>query len=267
MMFEYKSVDCLETAPLRIKYLDNLPEFQELYLEWLVKKANYYTIYHNGNVAGYFIINDDKILLEFYLEQEFIKKCEFVFREILSNYDFRRVYCKSFDSVLLKCCLSLDCKHKVIGTLFRDHINNEYAKTDEFTVKTATEQDTDILISCEDGLYESEDELYYMISNRNILMFYDGNDLAGCGFLIRVHENYRYYDIGMWVNPPFRNRGIATKIISYLKKVCADNAYIPICGCAANNIASRKTLERNGFISKYDLIEFSMETERKSEYI
>lgn len=267
MIFDYKMADFLEIEPLRIKYLDSLPVFQELYMEWLVKKADCYKIYRNANTAGYFIISADKILLEFYLKQEFIKECENVFQEMLNKCFFKKAYCKSFDSVLLKCCLSLSCKHKVIGTLFRDRIDNDNANLSEFTVKIATRQDIDTLILFKDGLYESEEELCYMVANKIIHMFFDGNDLVGCGFLIKVHDNYEFRDIGMWVNTPFRNSGIAVKIISYLKKVCADNAYIPICGCDKNNIASRKTLEKNGFISKYDLIEFSMETEGHNEHI
>ena len=33
------------------------------------------------------------------------------------------------------------------------------------------------------------------------------------------------------------------------------------CGCAAENIASKKTLERNGFRSKHDLLMFGVTEE------
>jgi len=33
---------------------------------------------------------------------------------------------------------------------------------------------------------------------------------------------------------------------------------IPICGCAYDNVGSKKTLEKNGFVSKYKLVEFEI---------
>lgn len=82
------------------------------------------------------------------------------------------------------------------------------------------------------------------------------NQLIGCGFLIRSMDNREFYDIGMWVNSVYRGKGFATRIISHLKGYCLENNMVPICGCAVDNKASKKTLEKNGFFSKHDLIEF-----------
>jgi predicted GNAT family acetyltransferase len=62
----------------------------------------------------------------------------------------------------------------------------------------------------------------------------------------------------MWVNPQYRRQGIATKIISYLKNNCIDSNQRPICGCAYENFASQKTLEKAGFVSKYKLLGFEV---------
>jgi len=234
-----------------------LPQFQELYIEWLVRAADYHIIFCDSKIAGYFIVNADKTLLEFYAEPEYISECDSIFQEISISY-FDKVYCKSFDPVLLKCCLSRGCNYKIVGTLFRDRTHKEHIDYSGSAPIIASEEDIDLLVSHKDGLYESVAELHYMLTSGMIHMFFDGDVLVGCGYLIRIHENFVYHDIGMWVSTPYRNRGIATKIISYLKKLCDDNKYIPICGCSRDNIPSRKALERNGFISRYDLIEFSM---------
>ena len=62
----------------------------------------------------------------------------------------------------------------------------------------------------------------------------------------------------MWVNSAFRNKGYATRIIANLKGYCLKNNIFLTCGCDIDNIASKKTLEKNGFISKHDLLEFRM---------
>jgi len=76
--------------------------------------------------------------------------------------------------------------------------------------------------------------------------------------LIRVHADWDYYDIGMWVHPNFRKLGIATVIVSWLKDKYLKNNWKPICGCAIDITGSQKTLEKNGFVSKYKLIEFNV---------
>jgi len=70
-------------------------------------------------------------------------------------------------------------------------------------------------------------------------------------YLERLAEASDYYDIGMWVNPRFRKKGIATGIISGLKRICLQNHRIPVCGCLYDNLGSKRTLEKNGFVSKY----------------
>lgn len=78
----------------------------------------------------------------------------------------------------------------------------------------------------------------------------------GCGYLIRVLPDKEILDVGMWVNPVFRRQGYATLIISHLKETCLKAGYTPIAGCAADNIASRRTLEKCGFMTKHCAIVF-----------
>lgn len=156
----------------------------------------------------------------------------------------------------MKCCLKCTASHKVIGTLFRDFIDTKEDYMEEFLIKRPTEDDIPYILLQKDDLYELEEELNLLVKNNNIYMCYLENQLVGCGFLIKVLNDRNYYDIGMWVKTEYRNKGIATRIIAYLKGYCLRNGMMPVCGCAANNIASRKTLEKNGFFSKHDLIEY-----------
>ena len=150
-------------------------------------------------------------------------------------------------------------KYKIIGTLFRDCFETNFYPLEGLTVRTAIESDSSFLLQQEDGLYETSEELARFLKSGNITMFMKENELYGCGYLTRIHEHWDYYDIGMWVNPPFRHQGVAIKIISYLKDLCLRNGWIPICGCAYENVASQRTLERNGFVSKYKLLEFEID--------
>lgn len=254
-MISFRKVSYDEIAALREQYFASIYEAQELFLELIVKTADYYII-EQAEPVGYFIISSQNRLIEYYLINSCIKDCESLFAKITMDFTIETVYCKSFDSILLKCCLKYAVSHKVIGTLFRDYTPTSANEINDFDIKKAMDSDIPVLLQQTDELYESEDELYTMVKNGNILMYCRNSNLIGCGFLIKVLDNRNIYDIGMWVKSAFRKQGVATSIIANLKRYCLDNNLIPICGCAADNLASRKTLEKNGFFSKHDLIEF-----------
>ncbi|MCX7708788.1 MAG: GNAT family N-acetyltransferase [Clostridia bacterium] len=256
-MIGFEKVGYGDVVELRKKYLDSLYESQELFMEMQVAAGDYYVI-QVGETVGYFIISSQKIMVEFYLDRKMLMDCEEIFLQICETFNIEKVYCKSFDSVLLKCCLKHFEKHTVIGTLFRDFTKTEPDAMEGFDVRVATENDIPFLLQQKDGLYESEEELFYMARNDKIHMYFQNGNLVGCGYLWRIIEDRNYYDIGMWVNPGYRKMGFATRIIANLKGNCLKNGRIPVCGCAVDNLASRKTLEKNGFISKHDLIEFSI---------
>ncbi len=256
MNVESKKSNTNEIAVFRTAYLNSLPHFQELYLEMMLADSESFLISSGQKDVGYFIKTQSNKLIEFYIVDEYLPHVESVFNFILHKHSIVSALCKTFDFLLLENCLENSKKHKIIGHLFRDTIKATSFPLPELSKRQATEDDYDFLLKQEGELYESPEELLHFINGRNIIMFYNENDLYGCGYLIRINDGWDYYDIGMWVNPKYRNRGIATGIISHLKQTCLFNNRIPICGCAYENLASKRSLEKNGFISKYKLVEF-----------
>ena len=52
----------------------------------------------------------------------------------------------------------------------------------------------------------------------------------------------------MQVAEPFRSRGLGAYIVQELKQVCYQRGSIPCARCNTQNIASRKTLQKAGFV-------------------
>jgi predicted acetyltransferase len=255
-MIEIIKTDLLEISQLRQDYLNSLPEFQELYMELLVEEALIYKIISDDSLAGYAAKTKGDILVELFIKNNYIPISSLIFQQIIHDLTIRSIYCKSFDHVLLNCCLMGNYSYKLIGSLFREYIETAKVPIGDLNVQTASEKDYSFLLQQEGELYETPEELRKYVDGNNIILFQKENELLGCGYLIKIHSGFDYYDIGMWVNPSFRKQGIATLIISYLKDKCLTNHWKPICGCAIDNIASQKTLERNGFLCKHKLIEF-----------
>jgi len=71
--------------------------------------------------------------------------------------------------------------------------------------------------------------------------------IAAAGDIL-FHYNRPYGDIYMKVAEPFRRRGLGSYLVQELKRVCYEQGSVPAARCNPANIASRKTLQKAGFV-------------------
>ncbi len=74
----------------------------------------------------------------------------------------------------------------------------------------------------------------------------DGTVAAKGGVLF--HYNRPYGDIYMEVMEPFRRRGLGAYLVQELKRACYQLGAVPCARCNPNNVPSRRTLQRAGFV-------------------
>ena len=74
----------------------------------------------------------------------------------------------------------------------------------------------------------------------------DGTVAATGGILF--HYNRPYGDIYMEVTEAFQRRGLGSYLVQELKRACYELGAIPCARCNTTNIASRRTLQRAGFV-------------------
>jgi GNAT superfamily N-acetyltransferase len=74
-----------------------------------------------------------------------------------------------------------------------------------------------------------------------------GGHVAAAGDIL-FHYNRPYGDIYMEVAEPFRQRGIGTYLVQELKRACYEGGSVPTARCNPKNLASRKTLQKAGFV-------------------
>jgi GNAT superfamily N-acetyltransferase len=65
---------------------------------------------------------------------------------------------------------------------------------------------------------------------------------------VLFHYNRPYGDIYMKVAEPYRRRGLGSYLVQELKRICYENGNVPAARCNTNNIASRRTLQKAGFV-------------------
>jgi GNAT superfamily N-acetyltransferase len=74
-----------------------------------------------------------------------------------------------------------------------------------------------------------------------------GGTVAASGGLL-WHYNRPYGDLYMQVAEPFRRRGLGAYLVQEIKRACYDRGSVPGARCNPDNIASRKTLQKAGFV-------------------
>jgi len=74
-----------------------------------------------------------------------------------------------------------------------------------------------------------------------------GGEVAAKGGIL-FHYNRPYGDIYMEVAEPFRRHGLGSYLVQELKRICYAQGNIPSARCNPKNTASRKTLQKAGFV-------------------
>ncbi|MRS01998.1 N-acetyltransferase [bacterium] len=247
-----------EIANLRNQYLDELIEPQELFLELSVVNANIYLIHLNGEQIGYFLTNDETVLLEYFITQKFVFLADSILIRIVNDFSITTAVCKSFDHLLLSCCVGIQKKTRVVGVLFRTyHPNCNKDHYADVTARQATIDDEKHIIEINEEVFDHDHEVLEYINKKQLLIFEKEGIPVGFGIFSRVIEGRPDFDIGMLVEKGFRGQGLGQFIISYLAEYCISRGWRPVAGCAVENIASRRTLEKAGFIAGYRMLEFS----------
>lgn len=253
---EMDSLD--EITDLRTQYLDQLPEAQEFYLELLVQSGNTFLISAHDHRAGYFILGGQANLLEFFLIPDYQTQADSLLAHIIQAFNLQEALCKTFDHLLLACCFQFQKRVSPGGFLFREY--HKVANPPMFpdvSHRLATMQDFSKLCTINVEIFETNEDIREFIEKQRIFLFEKEQELVGFGIFSRIIEGRPAHDIGMLVDKAYQRQGYGSYIIHFLADFCEENGWLPVCGCDYKNTASRRTLEKAGFVSKYRLLNFS----------
>ena len=245
-------------AQSRANFIDRLPYPVELHLEWLARDGRPYRLEAGGETAGHCIVADDGALVEFHLDDRFVPHAQAIFDVVAARAGIKQVWLHSFDGLCLRCCLDKGLAATVAGHCFRDFLPTPAGGAGGLVRRAAGPGDFAGLLAHADALYESEEQLRHLLANGMLHLYHEADRLVGCGYLIRVRPDRDWRDLGMWVPSALRRRGYARRIVADLKDWCLREGWRPCCGCAADNVASRRALEANGFVSRHAVLSFAL---------
>ena len=254
----FEEQDTINTIKdLRNRYLDGLIEPQELYLEFMIRNASVFAIKKDNRLIGYFLLGEDADLLEYFVIQDFLHEADTILERVIQEFSIRKALCKSFDHTLLSCCAGLQTQMNVLGVHFREYREEIRLPIKEgVTMRPARAEDERHIIDINEDVFDHDEEVMEYIRDGKVFLFEKDQEMIGFGIFARVIEGRPAFDIGMLVDRKYRRQGYGEYIIRYLTYLCAKNGWRATCGCAVENEASRRCLEKAGFISRYRLLEF-----------
>jgi len=255
-MIETRKVESAEQSwKMKEDYIRTLATPIDSYHEGVViRNSMCYEIVLDEKIIGHFSVDDSKTLIQFYIRKEYFVHAPEVFQYLIKNDIVKKAMVSTKEPEYLSLCL--DYQKSIEGDvyLFSDMEKRDYGLEgfNDISFRLAKDSDLDDIDPTRDPNFKD----YYenLIENEQLFVLYDGTTFLGIGEFRISNTHPQFGDIGMDVEEKFRRKGVGTYIITKLKEHCYNNNLMPMAGCNVKNMASKKTLEKCGFISNHRIV-------------
>ena len=176
---------------------------------------------------------DKPTLFEFYVLPEHRTRAFDIFEALLATTDARFMEIQSNDPLLAIMLHTYGSNIASESIVFHDKITTALPANGATLRRVTSDEETRTRIEQRQGGPE------WMLE-------FDGK-VAGQGGIL-FHYNRPYGDIHMEVAEPFRRRGLGSWFVQELKRAAYDLGAVPCARCNPTNIASRRALQKAGFV-------------------
>ena len=76
----------------------------DMYEDAIIPACHFYIIEKNSKVIGYFTLNNEKNIMQFYIEKDFICNKKDIFNFVIENKKIKQALCCSYDPILYELC-------------------------------------------------------------------------------------------------------------------------------------------------------------------
>lgn len=199
--------------------------------EYLLRVGSVAIGYGSVAVAGPW--KSEPTLYEFFVVQPFRQQLFEAFQAVQSASGTRRVETQSNDRLLTNMLLAFAKEVSSESILFRDGFTTSLAQPGA-VLRRAELGDASSIAAA-----DLDPEATWVLEQ-------EGHVVAAGDIL--YHYNRPYGDIYMKVAQEYRSRGLGAFLVQELKKICYASGNVPAARCNVQNVASRKTLQRAGFV-------------------
>jgi len=226
----------------------------------VISYATFWEIQDHESHAGHFCLDINNGLLRFHLVEKYQAQAQDIFHWIISAYGIQYAMTSTIEPLYFSVCLNIQKSITPQLYLFRDHRDVEFP-TDLScsTLRKAEQRDLDGV----EHFYRKNTEgagewieafLRKRLDREELFVWYHQQTLVATGECTPSQSQSPYADLGMVVDRSYRGKGLGSATLLLLKKYCYKRGWKPICSCAVDNHASKKAIEKAGFLSEQRIV-------------
>lgn len=260
---------------VQLDHPDTIQQFRDDYLRTLVAPmdgmwestviahATFWEIQDREQRVGYFCIGSNQKLLRFYLRENYLDRAQEIFYWIISTYNIQHAITSTIEPLYFSLCLDVQRNITIHSYLFRDNQFRDLSSgLTESLFRKAEKRELDDMVRFYQANTEGSGEwieafLNAHLNREELFVLYDQQTLVAAGECIPSPKQLPYADLGMVVARSYRGRGVGSFLLTQLKMHCYKEGWKPICSCEASNHASRKAIEKAGFISEQRIVQIT----------
>lgn len=246
---------------LRNEYLSALiAPMDGMWESTVIAHADFWEIRDQGQSVGYFCLDSNQDLLRFHLEGNALDRAQEIFHWMLSTYGIQHATVSTIEPLYFSLCLDVQRNIMLHSYLFRDHQPRVLpSNLNASLFRQADTSEFDEIVRFYQANTEGPGEwieafLNMRLARDELFVLYDQHTLVAAGECIPSQKQPPCADLGMVVARSYRGRGIGSFILTQLKNRCYEAGWKPICSCEASNHASKKAIEKAGFISEQRIV-------------
>lgn len=263
-----KEKSALDLADWKQAHLKTLAAAWDGYWETaVVANAEHFSLLFRKERVGYCVIDGQNRLLQFYVNNPAL--ADDLFACVLDTGYVATAVAATLDPPYLSLCLDRQKKVAINTYLFHDHapvsLPSPYPEA-EFRLATPAHLHDLVEFYGRNDEYEDQQNIAASFGNRlgyaqaliarqQVFLLQTQEAIVAIGECRLSQSQPTVADLGMIVDVAHRRRGLGAYILTRLKTHAIHHGRQPICSCAADNIPSRKTIEKAGFVTQHRLLD------------
>jgi len=235
---------------------------------WLcgyVPMASHFGFFEGDELVGFFCLNEERYLLQFFVNEKFQSRSSQLFESIFHEYCSKTgiingAFVSTAEPYYLSLCLDRWSNFEVNTLMYqRDQRPVKKEQTIIPVDSTQLSQAVDFAVASIGAPGEWLSGYFAnLIRRRELFGLWENGQLIATGESRRFDEyQSEYADIGVIVAQSKRGRGMATKVLNQLVVMNEANGLKSICSTEISNVAAQKAIDRAGFFASNRIILFS----------
>lgn len=234
----------------------------DMYDEGILPSCKYYQIEKNAKTLGFMAINDENVIMQFYLKEELKERADSIFDEIIKIKGVEKAISYSNDPLYHEQCMRKAVSVSNHGFMFCEAESVVKDEPFEGILMELPEIDSlDEILSHYEGIGMDGDWVKYYLTTRietmSLFIFRHRGMIIGSGEMRPSISFPEYANVGMSVSADYRKRGLGSFILSTMRNRGNEKGLKVICSTDHENIASYNTIIKSGFTCYHKIEEIS----------